>query len=90
KVLPLTIDTGETIAAPRAGEAVDPRYPLVRPLFVVVRWSPGESLPPLAEEFLRYVLSRPGQEDAVKAGFLPMRRDEVLAARDQLGWTGLR
>jgi ABC-type phosphate transport system substrate-binding protein len=51
---------------------------------------PGEPLSPVAEELLRYVLSRSGQEDAVKAGFLPMRRDEVLAARDQLGWTGKR
>jgi hypothetical protein len=36
------------------------------------------------------VLSRSGQEDVVKAGFIPMRRDEVLTSRDQLGWTGKR
>jgi hypothetical protein len=36
------------------------------------------------------VLSRSGQEDAVKAGLLPLRRDEVLASRDALGWTGAR
>ncbi len=90
RVLPLTINTGETIPAPQPGEQVDPRYPLVRELYVVVKWTPGEPLAPLAEELLQYVLSRPGQEDAVKAGFIPMRRDEVLASRDQLGWTGKR
>jgi len=90
KVLPLLLNTGEVIPTPRAGEPVDPRYPLVRELYVVLKWKPGDELSPLAEEFLRYVLSRSGQEDAVKAGLLPLRRDEVLASRDQLGWTGLR
>jgi phosphate transport system substrate-binding protein len=90
KLLPLTLDTGDVVAPPRPGEQVDPRYPLVRELYVVVKWKPGDELSPLAEEFLRYVLSRSGQEDAVKAGFIPLRRDEVLASRDQLGWTGMR
>jgi phosphate transport system substrate-binding protein len=90
KILPLQLTTGELIPAPKPGEAVDPRYPLVRELYVVLKWKEGEPLSPVAEELLRYVLSRSGQEDAVKAGFLPMRRDEVLAARDQLGWTGKR
>ena len=90
KLLPLTLNTGEVIPAPRPGEQVDPRYPLVRELYVVIKWKPGDAPSPLAEEFLRYVLSRSGQEDAVKAGFIPMRRDEVLASRDQLGWTGKR
>jgi phosphate transport system substrate-binding protein len=90
KLVALKLNTGEVIAPPRPGEPVDPLYPLVRELYVVLKWKPGEPLSPLAEEFLSYVLSRTGQEDAVKAGFLPMRRDEVLASRDQLGWTGKR
>lgn len=90
KVLPLVLNTGEVVSAPKAGEVVDPRYPLVRELYVVMRWKEGDKLSPLAEEFLRYVLSRSGQEDAVKAGLIPLRRDEVMASRDQLGWTGHR
>ena len=90
KILGMQLNTGETVPAPKAGEQVDPRYPLVRELYVVLKWKEGEPMSPLAEEFLRYVLSRSGQEDVVKAGFIPMRRDEVLASRDQLGWTGKR
>ncbi len=90
KVLPLVLNTGEIVPAPKPGEAVDPRYPLVRELYVVLKWKPGDKLSPLSEEFLRYVLSRSGQEDAVKSGLIPLRRDEVMASRDQLGWTGLR
>ena len=87
-MLPLVLNTGEVVPAPKMGEPVDPRYPLVRQLYVVLKWKQGEPMPPMAEELLRYVLSRSGQEDAVKAGLLPLRRDEVLASRDQLGWTG--
>jgi len=89
KVLPLVLPTGEVIPPPKYGEEVDPRYPLVRQLYVVMKWKQGERLSPMAEEFLRYVLSRSGQEDAIKAGLLPLRRDEVAASRDQLGWTGV-
>jgi len=90
KVLPLVLDTGEIVPAPAYGEPADPRYPLVRQLFVVLKWDASKPLSPAAEELLRYVLSRSGQEDAIKSGFLPLRRDEVLASRDQLGWTGVR
>lgn len=88
KVLPLVLNTGEVVPAPKMGEAVDPRYPLVRQLYIVLRWEQGKPMPAMTEELLRYVLSRSGQEDAVKAGLLPLRRDEVLASRDALGWTG--
>lgn len=89
KVLPLVLNNGEVIPPPKYGTEVDPRYPLVRQLYVVLKVKEGEKLSPMAQEFLRYVLSRSGQEDAVKAGLLPLRRDEVLASRDQLGWTGM-
>lgn len=90
KVLALMTTAGELVPAPKPNEPIDPRYPLVRELYVVMKWKQGEQLSPLAQELLRYVLSRSGQEDAVKCGLIPMRRDEVLAARDQLGWTGVR
>ena len=90
KVLALATTAGDVVAAPRANEPVDPRYPLVRELFIVFKWKEGQPLSPVANELLQYVLSRSGQEDAVKAGLIPLRRDEVLASRDQLGWTGVR
>jgi phosphate transport system substrate-binding protein len=90
KVLPLVLNSGEVVPPPKYGEEVDPRYPLVRQLYVVMKVKPGEKLSPIAEEFLGYVLSRSGQEDAVKAGLIPLRRDEVLASRVQLGWTCVR
>ena len=48
------------------------RYPLARYLYVYVNRKPGEPLDALRREFLRFVLSRPGQEVVVKDGYLPL------------------
>ncbi len=67
--------------ARREGEpygTVDPedvyagRYPLARFLFVYVNRPPGQPLDPLVAAFLRYVLSREGQQVVVKDGYLPL------------------
>ncbi len=48
------------------------RYPLARYLYVYVNKVPGEPLDTLRGEFLRYVLSREGQEVVVKDGYMPL------------------
>ena len=48
------------------------RYPLSRYLYVYVNKAPNKSLDPLVAEFLRYALSRPGQETVVKDGYMPL------------------
>ena len=67
--------------ARRAGEpygTVDPeevyagRYPLARFLYVYVNRPPGRPMDPLVAAFLRFVLSRDGQEVVVKDGYLPL------------------
>ncbi|MEX2169868.1 MAG: substrate-binding domain-containing protein [Pirellulales bacterium] len=76
--------------APRIDAPVDAAYPLVRQLFIVLKGDGKQDTTPLRTELLSYVLSRQGQGDAIRAGLLPLRRDEVLMSRDQLGWTGAR
>jgi ABC-type phosphate transport system substrate-binding protein len=59
---------------------------LIRPLFLVVSLN-GETMEdPLMRELLSYVLSRSGQEDSMKDGFLPLTRGEVVAQEEKLGW----
>lgn len=66
------------------------RYPLIRPLYVVVVLN-GETMDdPLMRELLSYLLSRPGQEDVVKDGFLPLTHGEAVAQKEKLGWTEAR
>jgi phosphate transport system substrate-binding protein len=85
RLLPLSAD-GRNFVAATADEAAARRYPLLRPLHLVVAFS-GESLErPVAEEFVAYVLSRSGQQDVAKDGFLPLDRSELHAQREKLGW----
>jgi phosphate transport system substrate-binding protein len=48
------------------------KYPLSRFLYVYVNVPPGQPIDPLVREFLRFVLSREGQEIVVKDGYLPV------------------
>jgi len=48
------------------------KYPLARFLYVYVNKPPNSPADPLMREFIRYVLSREGQEIVVKDGYLPL------------------
>jgi phosphate transport system substrate-binding protein len=72
KALKLAAKTGAPYY-PADSEAVFAgTYPLARHLLVYVNKAPGRGLDPLVAQFLRYVLSREGQEIVVKDGYLPL------------------
>lgn len=48
-------------------------YPLARFLFVYVNKTPNKPLDPLVGEFVKYILSKQGQEVVVKDGYLPLQ-----------------
>ena len=50
-------------------------YPFSRFLYLVVNKAPGEPLPKLESEFLRYVLSKRGQQQVERDGYFPIRED---------------
>jgi phosphate transport system substrate-binding protein len=57
-------------------------YPLTRSIYIYLNRKPGQALDPKVKEFLRYVLSREGQEAVERAGkYLPLTAD---VAREQL------
>lgn len=47
-------------------------YPLARYLYVYVNKAPNKPLDPLVREFLKFALSKQGQETVVKDGYLPI------------------
>ena len=47
-------------------------YPLSRFLLIYVNKAPGQALEPRVLEFLRFALSRDGQEAVLKGGYLPL------------------
>ena len=60
------------------------KYPLARFLYVYVNKEPNQPLDPLTQEFLKFVLSKEGQEIVVKDGYYPMSTALVAAERTKL------
>lgn len=48
------------------------KYPLKRYLYVYINKAPGKPLDPLVREFVKYMLSKEGQEVVIKDGYLPL------------------
>lgn len=60
-------------------------YPLSRVLYFNVNKTPGKPLNPAIQEFLRFILSREGQEIVLEeALFLPFRASQVDTSRTLL------
>jgi phosphate transport system substrate-binding protein len=54
-------------------EVVEQKYPLSRVIYIYVNRAPGKGLDPKVREFLKYVLSKEGQDAILKEGiFLPL------------------
>jgi phosphate transport system substrate-binding protein len=82
KVLSIS-ETDDGPAIPLTPETVANRtYPLIRDAYIYVNRPPGRPLDPRVREFLRFVLSREGQEILAKVGFYYPLTPECL--REQL------
>ncbi len=55
-----------------ATSASNGKYPLTRYMYIRVNRQPGEPLPPAIRQFLRFVLSRDGQEPILSSGYFPL------------------
>lgn len=58
--------------APTLENSVSGDYPLARLLFVYINKNPNEQLNLLTREFLKFVLSRQGQEIVLRNGYFPL------------------
>jgi len=72
RAIPLAKDAKDDLAEPSFPNALAGKYPLGRALYVYVHKKPGQPLDPLVKEFLKYVLSKEGQEIVVKDGYGPL------------------
>ena len=72
RAIPLTKDGKSPPVEPTFANAMKGTYPLGRALYIYVAKKPGEPMPKLVEEFLKFVLSHEGQEVVVKDGYGPL------------------
>jgi phosphate transport system substrate-binding protein len=61
-----------TCQEPTQQNAYQGKYPISRFLYVYVNKNPSAALDPLRGEFLKYVLSKEGQQVVIKDGYFPM------------------
>ncbi|OHB39502.1 MAG: phosphate-binding protein [Planctomycetes bacterium GWA2_39_15] len=72
RTLPLSFKEGEPYKEAEMGNVMNGSYPLARFLYVYINKKPGQPLDPLVREFVKFILSKEGQEVVVKDGFLPL------------------
>jgi phosphate transport system substrate-binding protein len=74
RALPLSDEkkNGGTAFAASYENALNGKYPLARFLYIYINKDPKKAMDPLTREFLKFVLSKEGQEIVVKDGFLPL------------------
>ncbi len=85
KAIGVARTAGKGCFGPSLENVVGGKYPLGRYLYLYVNKKPNEALDPLRLEFLKYVLSREGQEIAIKDGYLPLTAGKVSELRGLIG-----
>ena len=68
-----------------AENAANGTYPLSRYLYVYVNKQPNKDLAPMEKEFIRYVLSKQGQQVVEKDGYVTLPKSVVAKDLEQLG-----
>lgn len=74
-------DSAETLIPLTSQTVRNETYPFARYLYLVINKKPGEPLPTLEREFLRFVLSKEGQRQVERDGYFPIRADILQRQR---------
>jgi phosphate transport system substrate-binding protein len=81
KVIMVGGDDGDEAYAPSYEAVASAAYPLSRLIYLNTNREPGKPLEPAMNEFLRFILSRDGQDIVRKhAIFLPLRSEQVASS----------
>jgi phosphate transport system substrate-binding protein len=85
KVLALQTASDQPVYAPTYENVARAVYPLSRLIYFNTNKRPGEPLNPVLQEFLKFILSRDGQQLVLQQGiYLPLRKEQVENARELL------
>ncbi|MBI3628250.1 MAG: phosphate ABC transporter substrate-binding protein [Candidatus Rokubacteria bacterium] len=72
RAVPLAGTEGGKCVEPSAENAYAGVYPLARFLYVYINRAPGKPLDPLIREFVKFVVSREGQQVVLRDGYFPI------------------
>jgi phosphate transport system substrate-binding protein len=72
RAVPLATEAGAPYVEATSANAVAGKYPLARFLYIYINKHPNKPLPPLEREFIKMVLSKAGQRETIKDGYIPL------------------
>lgn len=72
KAVPISAKAGETCFEATAENAYAGDFPIARFLYVYVNRNPAQPLDPARAEFIRFMLSKQGQQATLKDGYFPV------------------
>lgn len=72
RAVELSEKSGGPSFAASAENVLANKYPLGRLLLIYIAKEPNKPLPKVVEEFLKFALSKQGQEEVVKSGYIPL------------------
>lgn len=86
KQLPISDASGQHTTTGTPAEIVSDQYPFGRYLYLYLRREPGKTVDPVIREYLRFVLSREGQQIIAgqPKGYFPLTAQQALAERAKL------
>ena len=68
KVIRVSKKTGEPSVEPTIQTTLDKTYPIARPMFMYV----PPTAKPEAEEYIKWILTAPGQKIVIESGYVPL------------------
>ena len=86
KAVPISAKSGETCYDATAENAYAGDFPIARFLYVYINRNPAQPLDPVRAEFIRYMLSKQGQQATLKDGYFPVA---AMTAKADLKAAGL-
>ena len=85
KTVPISVKDGATCYDATSDNAYEGTYPITRFLYVYVNKNPQKPLDPVRAEFVKFVLSKQGQEAVIKDGFYPLPAKVAADDKKTLG-----
>ena len=87
RAVPIAAKKGEKCFEADAANSYSGDYAISRFLYVYVNKNPNQALDPVRAEFIKYMLSKQGQEGTVKDGYFPVTSDIVMEDLKAVGLT---
>ena len=84
RAVPIALNQNSPYVEANAVNSMSGDYPLARFLWIYINKRPNQELPPLEREFIRFVLSRAGQESVLKDGYIPLPSMVIDSTLDSL------